>query len=392
MLLNLSLLLAIALLQAPARQEPERQGAAEEGAARGAAIHKDVCANCHGEDGKGRTVEGAGLTLAIAPPFAGSSRITGHRDYVIHVLLHGLTGTIDGKIYPGAMLPVADKSDEWIASIASYIRNSFGNSSGVVTRADVARVREATKDRKDPWTVEELHTRLLPHVMDVTPGWRVSASTNASGAARALSAAGWTSGTPQRPGMWFQLELPAATTLTQLQFGSVPTGGRGIGAAPVEGATSGSGANGEGATSPARPATRAPNGEGARGRGAARPPGGVNASGASEPSAEFPATTRAGGPRGIGAREPTVPSGITPAGAPAGTPPPIGYPRGYRVQISLDGNRWSEPIAQGAGRGPLTDIAFPPVEARFVRITQTDAVAGAPPWSIVNLKLWEMGK
>ena len=386
------LLLTVALLQTPARPESERPGAAEEVAARGTAIHKDVCANCHGEDGKGKTVEGAGLTLAIAPPFAGSPRITGHRDYVIHVLLHGLTGSIDGKIYPGAMLPMAEKSDEWIASIASYIRNSFGNLAGVVTAADVARLRAATKDRREPWTVEELHSRLVPHVIDVTPGWRVSASTNAAGAARALSATGWTSGAPQRPGMWFQLELPAAATITQLQFVSASTGGRAIGAAPVEGATSGSGATGEGASSPGRPATRAPSGEGARGRGASRPTGGVNASGAEAPSAEFPATTRGGGPRTIGAREPTVPSGVTPSGAPAGAPPPIGYPRGYRVQISLDGSKWSEPIAQGAGRGPLTDIAFPPVEARFVRITQTDAVAGAPPWSIVNLKLWEMGK
>jgi hypothetical protein len=79
-------------------------------------------------------------------------------------------------------------------------------------------------------------------------------------------------------------------------------------------------------------------------------------------------------------------------GAPGATPAPapvIGYPRGYTVQVSVDGKAWSEPVATGKGEGPHTTISFAPTRARFVRITQTDAVADAPAWSIRNLRVYE---
>src|SRR5204863_2199664 len=110
------------------------------------------------------------------------------------------------------------------------------------------------------------------------------------------------------------------------------------------------------------------------------------------PTSDLPAATPPGAPRSGGARNPVVPSGVTPSGGPVNTPPMIGYPRGYRVQVSMDGSKWSESIAAGPGQGALTEITFAPIEARFIRITQTDAAAGAPPWSIVNLRVWEIGK
>ena len=76
----------------------------------------------------------------MAPPLAGSPRVQGHRDYVIKVLLNGLTGPLDGKTYRDVMVPMGG-TDEWVAGIASYVRTSFGNSGGMVTPADVARVR-----------------------------------------------------------------------------------------------------------------------------------------------------------------------------------------------------------------------------------------------------------
>ena len=165
--------------------------------ARGAEIHQETCGNCHGADGKSTTITGGGFTMAVAPPFAGSPRIQGHKEYAVHVLMHGLTGPIDGKIYPGAMLPFADKDDLYIAAIASYIRNSFGNTGEIVLPADVARIRAFTKNRREPWTVEAL-AAALPHRLDVQSEWRFSASSNGAGAARAMTSSGWTSGGPQR--------------------------------------------------------------------------------------------------------------------------------------------------------------------------------------------------
>jgi hypothetical protein len=60
--------------------------------------------------------------------------------------------------------------------------------------------------------------------------------------------------------------------------------------------------------------------------------------------------------------------------------------------VSLDGNTWSAPIAEGRGTSASTVIAFAPVNAKFVRITQTAAAEGAPPWSIQRLRLYQVGR
>ena len=55
----------------------------------------------------------------------------------------------------------------------------------------------------------------------------------------------------------------------------------------------------------------------------------------------------------------------------------------------MDGTTWSKPVAEGKGEGARTTITFPPNRAKFIRITQTDAVAEAPAWSIRNLRIYE---
>jgi hypothetical protein len=73
-----------------------------------------------------------------------------------------------------------------------------------------------------------------------------------------------------------------------------------------------------------------------------------------------------------------------------GGPPPTGtFPRGYRVEVSMDGTTWSGPVAEGLGSGRTTVISFAPVRARVVRITQTAAPENAPVWSIERLRLYE---
>ena len=88
-----------------------------------------------------------GSAVAMAPSLAGSPRVLGHRDYVIKVLLHGMTGPLNGVTYTDVMIPMGQQNDEWIASVGSYIRNSFGNRASFVTPADVARVRAGTAGR-----------------------------------------------------------------------------------------------------------------------------------------------------------------------------------------------------------------------------------------------------
>jgi cytochrome c553 len=84
---------------------------------KGAEIFKSLCSSCHGTDGKG-------LASQVAPPIAGSNT------WLIRTCClksaAGLSGPIDNKTYPTLMPSMADNNDEWIASVANYIRFEFG--------------------------------------------------------------------------------------------------------------------------------------------------------------------------------------------------------------------------------------------------------------------------
>lgn len=90
-----------------------------------------------------------------------------------------------------------------------------------------------------------------------------------------------------------------------------------------------------------------------------------------------------GGRRGAAPGAPGAPP------APPAPPPAPGYPRGYQVQVSSDGQVWGKPVAAGTGTGVSTRIVFAPVTAKFVRITQTATTPDGPPWSIQRLRFYE---
>ncbi len=263
---------------------------------RGATVYAESCFACHGEDGRGAPMPGGrGLR---APALAGSPRVLGHRDYVIKALLHGLSGPLDGRSYAEVMPPMGASSDRWIADVASFIRNGFGNAASVIAETDVARARRETAGRDKMWTAEEIE-RTLPVPLVPDAAWRATASHNSAAAAGAFDYTRWSTDAPQQPGMWFTIELPRALTLTGLQFDSPTIGGGRSGA-------------------PAAPAS----------------------------------------------------------------------PRQVRVEVSNDGTTWNS-VAEGQGGGRTTTIAFAPVTARVVRITQTADVKEAPPWSMERLRLYQ---
>ena len=67
---------------------------------------------------------------------------------------------------------------------------------------------------------------------------------------------------------------------------------------------------------------------------------------------------------------------------------PVAGPVAYTLQVSMDGTQWGSPVAQGAGAAPTTVIAFAPVQAKFVRITQTGAAAGTEQWAIAQMRVY----
>ena len=198
---------------------------------KGDTIYRELCSQCHGADAMG-TPAGSGQT--IAPALAGSARVQGHGEYVIRTLLHGLTGPIAGKTYAGGiMVPMRANDDAWIAAIATYVRNSFGNTAAPVSSEEVARVRAATASRTTPWTYDEL-VASVPRVLAPSPAWKVTASHAAASAARAPYVPGWSSDSAQRAGMWLQVELPTPARLTEIRFDSPPRFPRGYFGLPID--------------------------------------------------------------------------------------------------------------------------------------------------------------
>lgn len=111
------------------------------------------CVTCHQQDGKG-------LDPAFPPLFA-SEWVSGDPDRLIKLTLHGLMGPFElhGKKYDGQvpMTPFGGllKDDE-IAAVLTYVRNRFDNKADAIQPAQVTKVREATKDQKSFYMVEEL--------------------------------------------------------------------------------------------------------------------------------------------------------------------------------------------------------------------------------------------
>lgn len=178
---------------------------------------RSLCFACHGFDGQGMPMPGReGVTLA--PPLAGS-RTAVQGDSLLRVILHGLTGPVEGKTYESQMVPMGANTDEWIAAVASYIRKAFGNQGALVTKEEVKRLRESTKGRTAPWTIEELRAG-YPQPLSNAREWKLTSSTMKD-IAKCIDGdltSRWTTGAFQAPGQWFQIELPAVTEIAGLFF------------------------------------------------------------------------------------------------------------------------------------------------------------------------------
>ncbi len=102
----------------------------------GAQLYGRYCASCHQVNGKG---DGTRF-----PPLAGSDWVTGDKKRLIQVVVHGLSGpiTVNGVGYNEAMPSNAYLNDRQLASILSYIRQSWGNKASFVTTNEIPRNRK----------------------------------------------------------------------------------------------------------------------------------------------------------------------------------------------------------------------------------------------------------
>jgi mono/diheme cytochrome c family protein len=105
---------------------------------RGKSVYDAVCAACHMPDGAG--------VPRMNPPLAGSKTLKGPKEKSITIALNGLSGVeINGDRYDNVMASHADLTDQQLADVLTFARNSFGNKASLVSAAEVAKVRAKKK-------------------------------------------------------------------------------------------------------------------------------------------------------------------------------------------------------------------------------------------------------
>ena len=132
----------------------------------GAIIFKTLCPTCHGPDGEG-------LPTKIAPPLVSKFKLIEQKEGLIKIMLHGLTGPVDGIQYNDIMPAMGNNSDAWIAAVLTYVRYDLGMRSFpkvsegfinwvVVQPAQVKKIRDQYAGRTKPWTWEEIRADKPP--------------------------------------------------------------------------------------------------------------------------------------------------------------------------------------------------------------------------------------
>jgi mono/diheme cytochrome c family protein len=101
-----------------------------------------VCAACHQETGRGLP--------HVAPSLVESRWVIADPELAVRIILNGKEGTLG---FPGAMPPIGGSlTNEQIAGVVTYIRNSWGLHAGAVDPVTVAKVRAQVSGRIAAWS------------------------------------------------------------------------------------------------------------------------------------------------------------------------------------------------------------------------------------------------
>ena len=106
---------------------------------RGKEVYLMNCLACHQADGSG--------VPNLNPTLVKTKWVLGSKAVLVHQILKGSQGQIeiDGDTFNNAMPPLPHLTDQQIADVLTYVRNSFGNKASVVTPAEVKAIRAKNK-------------------------------------------------------------------------------------------------------------------------------------------------------------------------------------------------------------------------------------------------------
>ncbi|MEJ0056183.1 MAG: cytochrome c [Bacteroidota bacterium] len=105
-----------------------------ESIARGQVVYKQYCIACHMADGLGAP--------PMNPSLSGTSFVKGDKNILIPIVLKGMSNqVIDGQKYHNVMPPLDFLTDEQVADVLTYVRNSFGNKASLIISDEVKTIR-----------------------------------------------------------------------------------------------------------------------------------------------------------------------------------------------------------------------------------------------------------
>ena len=135
-------LLVLVIASAFVTQQTKPQpGGLKAAITRGKAVYEATCLACHQPDGLG--------VQNMNPPLSKTKWVLGDKKALIKIVLKGLQGgeiDIDGDKFHNPMPPQESTlSDQEIADVLTYIRNSFGNKASLVAVGEVKAMRAKLK-------------------------------------------------------------------------------------------------------------------------------------------------------------------------------------------------------------------------------------------------------
>jgi mono/diheme cytochrome c family protein len=106
---------------------------------RGKVVYTKTCLTCHQVDGSG--------VPNLNPPLIKTTWVLGSKTVLVKQVLKGSNGTveIDGDSFRNTMPPQPKLTDQEVADVLTYVRNSFGNKASQVSAAEVKSIRAKLK-------------------------------------------------------------------------------------------------------------------------------------------------------------------------------------------------------------------------------------------------------
>ena len=104
----------------------------------GKKVYDTYCLPCHQQDGSG--------VPNMTPGLVKTTWVTGDKKRLVELIIKGMKGVeVDGETYDNVMAAHDYLTDQEIADVTTYIRNSFGNKASLIAPAEVKAIRAKIK-------------------------------------------------------------------------------------------------------------------------------------------------------------------------------------------------------------------------------------------------------